>query len=91
MAKLTDYNEIICQAIDTIVQQRISQIKFDETILCIIIDNKLKEQGRYTVQYGSMVFEAYGENTTYNIGTQVYILVPKGDYTQKKIIISKYI
>jgi hypothetical protein len=38
-----------------------------------------------------MVFEAYGENTTYNNGTEVYVLVPKGDYTQKKIIISRYI
>lgn len=86
-----DYNEIICQAIDTIVQQRISQIKFDETIVCIVIDNARREQGRYTVQYGSMVFEAYGENTTYEKNTQVYVLIPKGDYTQKKIIISKYI
>lgn len=86
-----DYNEIICQAVDIIVQQRLSELKFDETIICTIIDNSRKSQGRYQVQYGSMVFEAYGENTNYDNNIQVYVLIPKGDYTQKKIIISKYI
>ena len=88
---MTDYNEIICQAIDTIVQQRLPQIKFDETILCIVKDNSKKHLGHYTVQYGSMVFEAYGENKTYEKNSQVYVLIPKGDYTQKKIIISQYV
>lgn len=88
---MADYNEIICQAIDTIVQQRIAQIRFDETIACIIIEDKEKEFGKYKVQYGSMTFDAYSENTTYNNGTSVYVLIPKGDYSQKKIIISKYL
>jgi len=62
---LTDYNEIICEAIDTIVKQRLSEIKFDETILCTIIDNSKREFGCYRVQYGNLSFEAFGENKTY--------------------------
>lgn len=88
---MVDYNEIICQAIDTIVQKRISEIRFDETIVCTIIDNKEKDFGKYRVQYGSMIFDAYSENTKYDCDISVYVLVPKGDYTQKKIIISKFL
>ena len=88
---MTDYNEIICQAIDTIVQQRIAEIRFDETIICTIIENKEKNFGKYRVQYGSMTFDAYSENTKYELNTSVYVLIPKGDYTQKKIIISKFL
>lgn len=85
-----DYNEILCQAIDTIVQQRMAQIKFDETIICTIIDTKKRAQGIYSVQYGAVTFDAYSDKTDYEEYSQVYVLVPKGDYTQKKIIISKY-
>lgn len=85
-----DYNEILCQAIDTIVQQRMAQIKFDETIICTIIDTKRRAQGIYSVQYGAVTFDAYSDKTDYEEYSQVYVLVPKGDYTQKKIIISKY-
>ena len=59
-----DYNEIICQAIDTIVQQRLSSISFNRTITCIIVDNSQREKGKYRVQYGSMSFYAYSENLT---------------------------
>lgn len=88
---MAEYNEILCQAIDTIVKERLAQIKFDETISCVIIANNEREQGKYRVQYGSITFEAYSENTTYNINTTVYVLIPKGDYSQKKIILSKVI
>lgn len=81
----------MCQAIDTIVKQRLSEIKFDETILCVIIDNSKREFGCYRVQYGSLIFDAYCENKTYSNNEQVYVLIPKGDYTQQKIIINKYV
>lgn len=79
----------MCQAIDTIVKQRLSEIKFDETILCTIIDDSKREFGCYRVQYGGLTFEAFGENRNYRNGEQVYVLIPKGDYTQQKIIICK--
>lgn len=88
---MAEYNEILCQAIDTIVKERLAQIKFDETISCVIVDNTERKKGKYRVQYGSITFDAYGENTTYDINTTVYVLIPKGDYSQKKIIICKII
>ena len=85
-----DYNEIICQAIDTIVQQRLSSISFNRTISCIITDDSQRTKGKYRVQYGSMSFYAYSENLTYNNNETVHVLIPNGDFSSQKLILSKY-
>ena len=85
-----DYNEIICQAIDTIVKQRLSTISFNRTITCIIIDNSQRKKGKYRVQYGSMIFDVYSENYEYENNTSVQVLIPNGDYGAQKIILSRY-
>jgi hypothetical protein len=33
-----EYNELLCQAIDTIVAARLSDLKFDRTVVCTITD-----------------------------------------------------
>lgn len=84
-----DYNEIICQAVDTIVSKRLEEVKFDQTILCTIIDNSKKSQGVYTVSNGSVSFEAYSTVTNYSEKTNVYVQIPNGDWNEQKIIIGK--
>lgn len=86
-----DYNEVLCQAVDIIVNQRISELKFDETIVCTIIDNTNRENGEYVVtQNGQLKFKAYSEYTRYLNEEQVYIHIPK-DSTQKRLILGRYI
>ena len=85
-----DYNEIICQAIDTIVQSRLNSLSFNRTITCTIIDNSQRMKGKYRVQYGSMTFYAYSENFEYAKNEAVQVLIPNGDYNSQKIILSKY-
>jgi hypothetical protein len=64
-----DYNEILCQAIDTIVGKRIAEISYDQTIVCTIIDDSKKANGQYKVQSNDKFkFDAYCENTTYKNG-----------------------
>lgn len=85
-----DYNEILCQAIDTIVAKRISEVSFDKTILCTITDNSKKENGEYTVTDGSISFQAFSESNKYQKGHQVYVQIPMGNYANKKIILGRY-
>ena len=59
----TNYNDILCQAIDTIVQQRISNLSFDQTIICTIVDDTDAKNGHYVVTDKSVRFDAYSENT----------------------------
>ena len=63
MAK--DYADIICEAVDEIVSQRLKDISFDTTIECIVVDASEAKQGKYTCSNGSAKFVAYSENTKY--------------------------
>ena len=85
-----DYNEIWLQAMDTLIVQRLQNLPFDQTIVCKIIDVSKKDQGIYTVSNKSTEFEAYSENTHYSIDNQVYVNIPKGDWSQKKQITGRY-
>lgn len=86
-----DFNEVFCEAVDIIVAQRLSEIKYDQTIVCTIVDISKAESGCYVVTNDqNLKFEAYSENTSYRNGEQVYVLIPQGDYSAKKQILSQY-
>lgn len=85
-----DYNEILLEAIDTIVLQRISEVNFDKTIVCTITDDTDRANGHYVVTDGSIKFDAYAENTYYMINDKVYVQIPLNDWSQKKTIIGRY-
>lgn len=86
-----DYNDIWLQAMDTLVAQRLSEVKFDETIVCTIVDASERANGRYTVTTNDQIkFIATSEKTNYIVDQQVYVLIPQGDYSQEKTIIGRY-
>ena len=84
------YNDIICEAIDTIVNSRLSEIKFDQTIICTITDISKRDQGEYTVTDGSITFQAFSDSKNYSNNSQVQVLIPSGDWTAQKRIIGRY-
>lgn len=85
-----DYNEIMCQAVDTLITHRLKDITYDKTIICEIIDDSDKEKGHYIVSDGTIKFDAYSESNKYRKSNQVYVIIPQGDYSQQKVILSKY-
>lgn len=87
---MKDYNEILLTAIDTVVAQRLSELQFDETIICTIVDDSDKKNGHYRVTDGSITFDAYTETTHYYNDAQVYVTIPKGDWTARKLITGRY-
>ena len=82
-------NEILCQSIDTIVMQRISEMEFDKTIVCTIVDDSQKNKGYYQItDNGIVIYDAYSENTSYNKGDKVYVSFPKDQ--KEKCILGRY-
>ena len=65
-------------------------INFDVTKLCTIVNADDSSGGKYVVSDGAIKFDAYCDVTNYRVGQAVYVMVPKGDYSQQKIIIGKY-
>lgn len=83
------YGDILCQAVDTIVTQRLSALEYDQTILCSIVDDSRREEGIYKVTNGSTVFEAVSDQTNYRNDNNVYVLIPKGNWNETKTITGK--
>ena len=83
------YGDILCQAVDTIVTQRLSALEYDQPILCSIVDDSRREEGIYRVTNGSTVFEAVSDQTNYRNGNNVYVLIPKGNWNETKTITGK--
>ena len=88
---MNNIQESIFQAIDVITEKRISEIKFDKTIDCIVTSDANSDKGEYEVKYQDIVFTAYSSNNTvkYKIDDNVYVLIPQGDFSVKKNIIGK--
>ena len=89
MGLSNEAKESLLQAMDIIANKATSEIAFDSTIKCIIINNDNAEDGYYTVANGNTKFTAYSEVTTYQINENVRVSVPNNDFTSKKYIIGK--
>lgn len=91
MAANNDYGQLFCEAVDTIVKQRLEQINFDTTSLCTITDDSKKDQGKYKVKVhnGLAEYVAYSASTDYSIGDNVYVQIPNSDMNEQKFIIAK--
>ena len=88
---INDYGQLFCEAVDTLIDQRLKNIKFDNTIVCTIIDDTQKKSGKYRVQIseGQASFFAFSEKSDYSTGDVVYVQIPGGDMNEQKFIIAK--
>lgn len=83
------YENQLLDAIDTMVNNAVARAEYDKTIRAIIQECLDETTGRYRVKYQDSVFEAYASNSSikYANNTQVYILIPKNDMSQNKVIL----
>lgn len=92
MTDSTRVNELqdkLLQAMDIINEKALSSVSYDKTITCTIKDDKNAKKGEYTVYDGSRLFEAYSNDTSYKIGTTVFVTIPEGKFENQKMIIGK--
>lgn len=79
----------ICQAIDIIVDRAVAKAKYDKTIVAKVIFCIDSSIGKYKVKYQDNIWDAYSSdfNVTYEQDTNVYVLIPEGDFRKDKVII----
>lgn len=82
------YNNNIAEAIDILLNKRLSDLHYDQTVVAEIYSEVDPEEGHYTVQYQSVILDAWSENKTknYKVNQSVYVKVPQSDFSQKLII-----
>lgn len=84
-------SEALLTAMDLLVEQAISKLEFDKTIQAEVWSIVDLDIGEYKVRYSGNIFSAFAEEptTTYQIGDMVYVHVPEGNFSGKKIITGK--
>lgn len=90
---MNNYSEQIFQSIDTIISQRLNEVKFDRTITCEVIAGVKDYPNKYWVSDGATKFQACvaDSSRTYTEKQKVYVLIPNGDYNSAdKVIIGSY-
>lgn len=73
-------------AVNTIAKDEVSAAKNDATVDAEIKSVVNIDIGQYKVAYQGNVFDAYSSDplSTYDVGEQVYVLVPQGDFLSEK-------
>lgn len=90
-----ELNEKIFRSVDTIVSARLQNLPFDQTIVGTIISVPENDNGtqKYMVDYKGAQLTVFvnNENVKYAMNEEVYVLIPQGDFTARKIITGRVI
>ncbi len=82
------YQDAILNAVDYLVNNRVSSLDRDKTITATIVacNNAITQE--YKISYNGGYLLAYAqENASYKRDTSVFVLVPEGDFSKKKTIV----
>lgn len=84
-----NYENIICEAIETLVDKAVSQAEYDKTIQATIIEHTDATIGKYKVKYQDSIFYAYATDVSanYSKGSSVYVLIHANNMEKDKTII----
>ena len=83
--------EELFDSIKVIVTEELNNQSFDSTVICTIVEDANKESGHYIVSDGTIKFDAYTNDSSYEKGDQVRVSVLNGDYSQRKFIVGPYV
>lgn len=84
------FQESLLNAMDILVENRVNQLTTDKTITATIVTCTNILNNEYKVSYDGGSMYAYAqEGASYSENTSVYVLIPEGDFTRRKIILGK--
>lgn len=88
---MADAQQNMLDAIDSLVSRRIDSTPIDLTITATVARLHNAAIGEYKVTYQSNTFSAYSLDplTVYRQGQEVYVLVPRGDFSSQKVILGE--
>lgn len=84
---MNSISEQLLQAIEIITDEKVSQLQFDKTIQAKVFSIVNLDTGEYKVRYNGNIFSAFAdEDTSYKVDDMVYVTVPEGNFSHKKLI-----
>ena len=87
---MNNISEQLLQAMDIVMEQKLTQLQFDKTIQAKVYSVVNIDTGEYKVRYNGNIFSAFSNDTskTYKVNDAVYVSVPEGNFSNKKLITS---
>lgn len=84
-------SEALLQAVDIVMDEKVSTLQYDKTIQATIYSLVNLDTGEYKVRYNGNIFSVYAENLneSFKDGDTVYVIVPEGNFSNRKIISHK--
>lgn len=84
-----DYEEQICKAIEILSSEGLRAGGYDRTIIATVIEVVDAAKGIYRLRHqdNSFLAKAANSGVEYIKNTEVYVLVPKDDFSNEKIIL----
>lgn len=88
---MNNISEQLLTAIEVITEEAVRDLKYDKTVQAEVYSIVNLDTGEYKVKYMSNVFSAFASDLTvsYKVGDIVYVNIPEGDFSSKKMINSK--
>ena len=85
------HTEQLFKAIDAIIVNRLQGLAYDRYVIATVVDITNASVGKYIVTTdNNITFDAYSDRTDLFEGIQVYVRIPQGDYTKRKVITELY-
>lgn len=87
---MNSVSEQLLQAVDIVIDKKISELEFDKTIQATVFSIVNLDTGEYKVRYSGNIFSAFSNDLdkTYKVDDLVYVVVPEGNFSAKKMITS---
>lgn len=90
MAEQSELEQALLEAMDYLVNNRVENLDRDKTITATIVSCSNALTQEYQIQYNNGFLTAYAqEGASFKANELVYVLVPLGDFSQKKTIVGK--
>ena len=85
---MSEVSDQLFQAIDTLIENKISDLQYDKTVQGTIYSVINLDAGEYKVRYNGNIFSAYAidPQDTYKKKDKVYVIIPEGDFSNRKVI-----
>lgn len=85
-----ELQDSLVKALDIISGSAASSVDADRTVQASVVRQMTDEPGKWLVKYDGGTMYAYDDNSrTYSENDSVYVLVPRGDFSARKVIVSR--
>lgn len=88
---MSNISDQLLQAIEIVADEKISKLRYDKTVQAKVYSIINIDIGEYKVRYNGNIFTAYASDISkkYKIDEAVYVNIPEGDFSNKKLILSR--